>query len=145
VAAGQDSAASGEQGGSAAPARRRRVLDVGQCPPDHFALRRLVEGFGAEVVQAHGLSDTVAQLRAGPFDLVLINRKLDRDYSDGLEILKHLKRDPATRATPVILVSNYAEAQAEAVAAGAEQGFGKSQLGLPETRAILERLLAVRQ
>jgi CheY-like chemotaxis protein len=108
VAAGQDSAASGEQGGSAAPARRRRVLDVGQCPPDHFALRRLVEGFGAEVVQAHGLSDTVAQLRAGPFDLVLINRKLDRDYSDGLEILKHLKRDPATRATPVILVSNYA-------------------------------------
>jgi len=122
-------------------AGRKRVLDVGQCQPDHGALRRLFEGFGAEVVQAHGLSDTVAQLRAGPFDLVLINRKLDADYSDGMAILKHLKQDPATKDTPVILISNYDDAQAEAVAAGAEPGFGKAQLSEPATREILERLL----
>ena len=29
-----------------------------------------------------------------PFDLVLVNRKLDSDYSDGLEIIKQIKADP---------------------------------------------------
>lgn len=120
---------------------RKRVLDVGQCPPDHFALRRLLEGLGAEVVQAHTLADTLAQLRAGRFDLVLINRKLDIDYSDGIVILEHLKRHVETREVPVMIVSNYPEAQAAAVAAGGEQGFGKAQLGAPATREILGRFL----
>jgi two-component system chemotaxis response regulator CheY len=119
-----------------------RVLDVGQCPPDHAALRRLLEGLGAEVVQAHALADTLAQLRAGGIDLVLVNRKLDLDYSDGLEIIRRLKAEPALRAVPVMLVSNYPEAQAEAVAAGAEPGFGKAQLDDQETRRRLERFLA---
>jgi CheY-like chemotaxis protein len=119
-----------------------RVLDVGQCPPDHAALRRLLEGLGAEVVQAHALADTLAQLRAGGIDLVLVNRKLDLDYSDGLEIIRRLESEAALRAVPVMLVSNYAEAQAEAVAAGAESGFGKAQLDDPETRRRLERFLA---
>jgi hypothetical protein len=36
----------------------KRVLDVGQCGPDHAAIRRLVQGtFGAEVVQADSLED----------------------------------------------------------------------------------------
>jgi two-component system chemotaxis response regulator CheY len=117
------------------------VLDIGQCPPDHFALRRLLEGLGAEVVQAHTLADTLAQLRAGRFDLVLINRKLDIDYSDGLVILEHLKRHAETREIPVMLVSNYAEAQAAAVAAGAVPGFGKAQLGSPATRELLRPFL----
>ncbi|MFO0900709.1 MAG: response regulator [Pirellulales bacterium] len=127
-----------------AQSARKRVLDVGQCPPDHFALRRLLEGMGAEVVQSHTLADTVAQLRAGRFDLVLINRKLDIDYSDGMVILEHLKRHAETREIPVMLVSNYPEAQAEAVAAGAEPGFGKAQLGAAETRQRLERVLGGR-
>jgi two-component system chemotaxis response regulator CheY len=118
-----------------------RVLDVGQCPPDHAALRRLLEGLGAEVVQAHALADALAHLRSGAFALVLVNRKLDLDYSDGLEIVRRLKADPLLREVPVMLVSNYAEAQAEAAAAGAEPGFGKSQLGDLETRRRLERLL----
>ncbi len=128
---------------SAQPARKR-VLDVGQCPPDHFALRRLLEGLGAEVVQAHTVADTLGQLRAGRFDLVLINRKLDIDYSDGMVILEHLKRHAETREVPVMIVSNYPEAQAAAVAAGAEPGFGKAQLGAAETRARLERFLGER-
>ena len=76
-----------------------------------------------------------------PLTVVLANRKLDADYSDGMAILKHLKQDPATKDTPVILISNYDDAQAEAVAAGAEPGFGKAQLSAPATREILGRLL----
>jgi CheY-like chemotaxis protein len=120
----------------------KRVLDVGQCVPDHAAIRRLVERqFGAEVVQAHGPSDTISALRSSSFDLVLINRKLDADYSDGIEILQTIKADPALAAVPVMLVTNYPEHQQAAVAAGAEEGFGKAQLAETATREKLERFL----
>jgi two-component system chemotaxis response regulator CheY len=121
----------------------KRVLDVGQCQPDHGAIRRLVQGeFGAEVVQADRLEDALAQLRRGRFDLVLINRKLDIDYSDGIEILQAIKSDAELASTPVMLVSNYAEHQQAAIAAGAEPGFGKAELGRPETRDKLGRFLS---
>ncbi|HEY1599759.1 MAG TPA: response regulator [Pirellulales bacterium] len=120
----------------------KRVLDVGQCGPDHAAIRRLLSSrFGAEVVQAHGPTDALAHLRREPFSLVLINRKLDADYSDGLEILNAIKADPALSSVPVMLVSNYADAQATAVEAGAITGFGKAELGRPETEEKLRGVL----
>ncbi len=116
----------------------KRVLDVGQCVPDHTAIQNMLEGhFDVEIVRTHLPTDTMAQLRAGKFDLVLINRKLDEDYSDGLEILKQIKNDPKASSTPVMLVTNYAEHQEAAVAAGAEYGFGKLEMQQPTT---LERL-----
>lgn len=120
----------------------KRVLDVGQCPPDHAAIRVMLEAnFDVEIVRAQLPSDTLAQLRSGKFDLVLINRKLDEDYSDGLEILKEIKADPRIAATPVMLVTNYPEHQAAAVAAGAEYGFGKLELRSPETLERLRKVL----
>lgn len=117
-------------------------MDVGQCAPDHAAIRRLVAGtFGAEVVQADRLDDALAALRQGPFDLVLVNRKLDIDYSDGLEIVRAIKADSQLAATPVMLVTNYPEHQQAAIAAGAEPGFGKAELGLSATREKLGRFL----
>jgi two-component system, chemotaxis family, chemotaxis protein CheY len=121
---------------------KKRVLDIGQCPPDHAAIRRLLENrFGAEVVQTHGPDDTLAQLRSGGVDLVLINRKLDADDTDGLEIIRRMKSDPRLAAVPVMLVSNYAEHQQTAVAAGAIEGFGKAQLDAPATHEKLARVL----
>jgi CheY-like chemotaxis protein len=120
----------------------KRVLDVGNCVPDHASICRLMQNqFGAQVAQAHGLEDTVAQLRAGKFDLVVVNRKLDRDYTDGLDIIKAVKADPAIAATPMMLITNYAEHQDAAVAAGAERGFGKLELDNPETRQRISRFL----
>jgi CheY-like chemotaxis protein len=120
----------------------KRVLDVGQCGFDHGAIRRLIESqFAAEVVQAHRLDDAIQRLRSEPFDLVLVNRKLDADYSDGLDVLRTIKADAALASTPVMLVSNYAEAQQAAVAVGAEPGFGKSELNQPATREKLRAFL----
>ena len=120
-----------------------RVLDVGQCVPDHAAIRRLLESkFAVQVVQTHGMDDTLAELRRGEFALVLVNRKLDADYSDGLEIIKQIKADPKLAPIPVMLVSNYPNAQQQAVAVGAEMGFGKAQLGSGETQARLQAVLA---
>ncbi|MBI3465410.1 MAG: response regulator [Planctomycetes bacterium] len=120
----------------------KRVLDVGQCVPDHAAIRRLIEGrFGAQVVQTHGPDDTISALRAGQFDLVLINRKLDTDYTDGIDILRAIKSDPDLAGVRVMLITNYPEHQQAAIAAGAEEGFGKAQLADPATHERLRRFL----
>jgi CheY-like chemotaxis protein len=120
----------------------KRVLDVGNCVPDHAAIRRLIEThFGARVTQANDLAGAVADLERQPADLVLVNRKLDLDYSDGMAIVRHLKADPNWARIPVMLITNYPEHQAEAVAAGAEPGFGKQELHSNETLEKLKRYL----
>lgn len=120
----------------------KRVLSIGQCVPDHMAIVRLVEGnFDATIEQGHVREDSLAALRNGAFDLVLINRKLDRDYTDGVDILLEIKQDPALRHLPVMLITNYADQQELAVAAGAARGFGKKEYGLPETLEKLRQFL----
>ncbi|NQV25978.1 MAG: hypothetical protein HQ518_16585 [Rhodopirellula sp.] len=119
----------------------KRVLDVGQCNPDHSSISRLLnQHFDVEIVRAHLESDALAMLKAGGFDLVLVNRKLDRDYSDGLSIVRAIKSDVSLRDTPVMLVSNYPEAHDAAMQAGAVYGFGKAELGSPE---VVTRLAAI--
>lgn len=119
-----------------------RVLDVGNCDPDHTAIHRMLQAeFSAEVVRAHQAEDAIACLRAQRFDLVLINRKLDIDHSDGIAILRQLKADPDLSSVPVMLVTNYPEHQQAAVAAGALYGFGKSELTSPATRQRLQEVL----
>ena len=121
----------------------KRVLDVGNCVPDHAAIRGMLEKtFRAEVVQADGPDDALAALRNESFDLVLVNRKLDQDYTDGLEIIKEIKADKKLSAVPCMLISNYADQQQVAVAAGAEYGFGKKELSKDETRLRLAKFLS---
>lgn len=121
----------------------KRVLDVGQCGPDHAAISSyLRRNFDCEIVQTHGADDTLNQLKGGTFDLVLINRKLDADYSDGIAIVQQIKADPAVAEVPVMLVTNYPEHQEAAVAAGAVRGFGKLEFDKPETRERLAAVLA---
>jgi len=119
-----------------------RVLDVGNCDVDHDAIRAMLEkSFAAEVTQAHGPDDALALLRNRPFDLVLVNRKLDQDYSDGLAIIEQVKADAQLAKTPCMLVTNYPDQQQLAVAAGAEYGFGKKSLYAAETQKRLARFL----
>ena len=116
----------------------KRVLDVGNCPPDHAAIRHLIESrFDAVVLQAHHAADTLATLQSQSIDLVLVNRKLDQDYSDGVAIIRQIKATAEWTEVPVMLISNYPEHQQIAIEAGGELGFGKLALNEPET---LERL-----
>ena len=119
----------------------KKVLDVGNCDPDHASITKFVtQHFDAQVDRAKLPADTMEKLRSEPYDLVLINRKLDEDYSDGIEILKLIKSDPGTKEIPVMLVTNFAEHQEAAVAQGAIYGFGKLEYDMPET---VERVGAV--
>ena len=121
----------------------KRVLDVGNCVPDHSAIRNMLErNFNADVLQTHGPADTLALLRKEPVDLVLVNRKLDQDYSDGLDIIKSIKADPKLAKLPCMIVSNYPDQQQVAVAAGAEYGFGKKEMQAPATQERLAKFLS---
>lgn len=120
----------------------KRVLDVGQCGADHGAIRRLLaRSFEADVTAADDLEGALAALRQGGYDLVLVNRRLDLDGSDGLEVVRRIKADDELSAVPVMLVTNYPEYQEQAVAAGAEPGFGKAQLGAAQTHELLAKFL----
>ncbi len=121
----------------------KRVLDVGNCGPDHGTIVRMLSGsFDVEVVRAHGTEDAMEHVRRSPFDLVLINRLYDADGRPGMELLRQIKADPGSRDLPVMIISNRDDAQSDAVAAGAVPGFGKRALGDEATIELLKPYLA---
>ena len=106
-----------------------RILDVGQCSYDHGSIsRHLTSAYGAEVIRAQSADEAVEAARSGGFSLVLVNRQLDQDGSPGVDVIRALKADPASADLPVMLVSSFPDAQAEAQALGALPGFGKADL-----------------
>ena len=124
------------------PEPRARVLDVGNCDPDHGSIRRLLaEHFDVELDRAGSVSEGLERMRQRPYRLVLFNRLMDADGSEGIELLRQAKADSALAATPIMMISNYDDALAASVAAGAEPGFGKMTLFDPETVELLARFL----
>ncbi len=120
----------------------KRVLGVGNCWFDHGTIEELISAnFDARVVAASLQDEALKMLREDHFDLVLVNRRLVADSSEGVELIERMKADPQLAHTPVMLLSNYPEAQRAAVAAGAEPGFGKPELDRPETAEKLARFL----
>lgn len=121
----------------------KRVLSIGQCVPDNAMLRRYLEQhFTVDFVTVEDATGALKALRNQPFDLALVNRKLDVDYSDGLEVIRQIKADSHISQVPIMLVTNYAEHQDDAIAAGAVRGFGKLDYGKPETHERLGEYLA---
>ncbi|MCH2203340.1 MAG: hypothetical protein MK102_15330 [Fuerstiella sp.] len=122
---------------------QKTVLSVGQCGPDQALLKHFfVRNFDVQI-SATGLpADTLETLRRQTIDLVLINRRLDADNSDGMDILKMLKNDEELAHLPVMIVSNFKDAQYAAVQAGALRGFGKAELSSPALRERLAKILS---
>jgi hypothetical protein len=74
-------------------------------------------------------------------ELLLMNRVLDYGFeqTEGAALIAHLRTQfPELK---MMLVSNYPEAQAEAVAAGALPGFGKRELGSERVTKLLREAL----
>ncbi|QDT53997.1 Response regulator receiver domain protein [Caulifigura coniformis] len=109
-----------------------RVLSVGQCGFDSASLERFFEqDHSAEVDSVDSARDALSRVASEKYDLVLVNRRLDMDGSSGVALLEELQAQAP--GVPVMLVSDKADAQAEAVAKGALPGFGKGALRSPET------------
>lgn len=122
---------------------KRKVLDVGQCNADHSRITSTLEqNFDVEIHRAHSHDEAIKLALDTPFDLILINRLLDADGTPGMDILSTLKTNPSTAEVPVMVVSNYDDAQQAAVAGGAVEGFGKAALDAEETKELLVKFLA---
>lgn len=117
----------------------KTVLSVGQCNMDHGSLTRLLGGIGVTVLRADTAAEAMTALNEGAFPLVLVNRVFDEDGGSGLDLIKAIKATAPEQ--PVMLVSNFADAQEQAQAAGAVPGFGKAALGRPETVDALKRFV----
>jgi CheY-like chemotaxis protein len=120
----------------------KRVLSVGQCFADHSGITRVFRNsLGADVVAVDSAREALEHLRRETFALVLVNRVFDADGSSGLELIRAIKTEAELRDVPVMLVSNYEDAQAQAVQAGATPGFGKAAMGQPHMLARVEPYL----
>lgn len=120
-----------------------RVLDVGNCSFDHGNISQvLTKHFGADVQAAATGDEAFRAICDGQFDLVLINRVFDANGESGLDLIKRLKAHEETKGTPVMLISNYPDAQEAANALGARPGFGKNSLTQRQTRELLATALS---
>ena len=120
----------------------KRVLNVGQCIPDNAGITQMLNAnFNVEVEVAESHADAVRMASESDYDLVLLNRIYDATGTKGLDTLKTLKAEGATQSIPVMLVSNFQDAQEAAVAGGAEEGFGKAALNDSVTIERLRRVL----
>lgn len=119
-----------------------QILSVGQCAADQFRLAEwLRRRWQADCVAVDDADAARARLNVSRPDLVLINRIFDRDGGSGLEMIRRWKSDPETAKVPVMLVSDFPEAQAQAAALGALPGFGKAQLEWPQTLSRMAAFL----
>lgn len=121
----------------------QNILIVGQCNYDFQQISSTIsQTYDVEIHRADLLDDAIQSALEQSYALILINRIIDRDQSEGMAIVHELKSDPRTDRIPVMIISNYQDAQDVAVAAGASPGFGKGALDTPRTFELLSEFLA---
>lgn len=115
------------------------VMLVGHCGPDAIMLKTVVQRAlpeaNVELINDH---DALDASLAGDV-VLLVNRELDGDFRTGvggIDLIRHLTESATT--APMLLVSNFEDAQAQAEAAGAMPGFGKSDLYHDDTTQRLK-------
>ena len=124
---------------------KQTVISVGQCGYDNSRIRSLIRSIDStvEIKETDSHQETMEVLASlGEAALVLVNRVFDMNGSSGMDLIGQLKsKDSGFANIPVMLVSNYEKSQAEAIANGAIQGFGKSELQSVETRQKIVSVL----
>lgn len=120
------------------------VVLVGHCGPDTSYLRMAVQKAlpGSPIRSAHDETELDQLLAAIPGEdpqpILLINRALESGFASetGVELVAHIHRKrPLSK---LLLVSNFPEAQEEAVKNGALPGFGKREIGSAKVISLLQ-------
>ena len=120
----------------------KKIALVGHCGPDSSFLRITVARAhrDVQVLMVDDDADLQRVLDDG-VDLLLLNRQLDYgfDETEGVALIARIRANYPNAKT--MLVSNYPDAQAAAVAAGALPGFGKRDLGTPRVAQLIRDAL----
>ena len=118
----------------------RRVLDIGNCGPDHGAISQLISAqFDAVVDQADRAVDALKLLANNDYALAVVNRLLDIDGTPGMDVVKSVQDQYPD--LPIMLITNFEEHQQAAIAAGCVPGFGKRELSSNATVELLGQYL----
>jgi DNA-binding NarL/FixJ family response regulator len=120
----------------------KKVALVGHCGPDSSYLRMIVAKAGRDIqVFAADDENELMQLLERGIDLLLLNRQLDFgfDETEGVALIRRLHAQHAS--VKLMLVSNYPDAQAAAVKAGALPGFGKREMTSPRVPELIRLAL----
>lgn len=120
---------------------RKRILIV---EDDRFlrrACRARLEQQGYEIQTAQDGEEAVAAVRSQPPDLVLLDLLMPK--MNGLDVLRILRNDEATRGLPVIILSNSSRQEdVETIRAlGISGYFVKANLSLQDLSKLVEDLL----
>ncbi|HEX8523761.1 MAG TPA: hypothetical protein VF669_16010 [Tepidisphaeraceae bacterium] len=121
----------------------KKIALVGHCGPDSSFLRMTVKRAepNVDVLMVDDERDLIQTISDG-VDLLLLNRELSYGFHDsfGVDLIKRLRsKYPNVK---LMLVSNYPDAQADAIANGALPGFGKRELGTPRVAQVIREALA---
>ena len=119
-----------------------KVLVVDDEEDYRMIIRDILEGAGVEVVVAVDGQDGVEKLPQGPFDAVLVDWMMPR--MDGQTFVQALRKDPARKDVPVIMltVKQTADDELEALHFGVDDFIVKPFMAedlLARLRAVLRR------
>ena len=117
-----------------------KVLVIDDSATVCAALRKILKSAKLQVDQAMDAESGLKQVQSGKPDLIFLDIVLPR--MNGFSALRHLRRDPATRNIPVIMISGneLATEQFFGNAIGADD-FMKKPFSRYEVFARIERLL----
>ena len=121
----------------------KKVALVGHCGPDSSYLRMTIAKAGRDIQVLSADDDgELKRVLDGGVDLLLLNRQLDYgfDEQEGVALIRKLRA--AHPRVKLMMVSNYPDTQAAAVAAGALPGFGKRELSSPRVLELIRGALA---
>jgi CheY-like chemotaxis protein len=128
----------------APPARPPRVMVVDDIEDARIVLAAPLRFAGFDVVEAASGSEAVEKARTSPPDLILLD--LSMPEMDGLEVMRRLKRDPATRSIPVLITTAYSIPRYRDLAQeGGCAGFLVKPIAMDELRDEVRRILAARR
>ena len=110
--------------GSQSP-RRSRVLVADDTESIRALYRKLLTSDGHEVIAVPDGAAALTAVHESHPDVILLDVTMPR--MDGLEVCRRLKSDPATRLTPVVLVTGLSDLQdrIKGIEAGADEFLSK--------------------
>jgi putative two-component system response regulator len=81
----------------------QQILVVDDCPRITALLERMLKDDGHQVSVAADGQEALAAIAASPPDLILTD--LDMPHVSGFELCNRVKRDPATRLIPILIIT----------------------------------------
>jgi len=120
------------------------ILVVDDEAVNRELLKAILEEAGYEVAQSDNGVSALAQATSAPPDLILLDLRMPG--LSGLEVCEQLKRDPATQAVPVIVVTAHGEVtHKEAALTRGADDFVTKPVNAGDLRARVSAMLKVRR